>query len=221
MKKNKTFEEIEKEANSIRMLKDLEIKEVKEILFKNTKMMEKIASAVIQYKMEEQEECGRLMLGNNFHKYIELRDNYNSFFLRLKDWNKFFNNLDYEYLNIEGVGMYEKIKKDIEIYENEEDEDKRYEQEEQIEKELKLPAKVSDSPLMAVSKGCAIKGRNIVLYENFEKKSNGLYIFKCTEFQLIAYLFKFGKDAQVISPLETREKMKEKYKQAYDEYINE
>lgn len=56
---------------------------------------------------------------------------------------------------------------------------------------------------------------------NFEKKSNGLYVFKCTEFQLIAYLFKFGKDAQVISPLETREKMKEKYKQAYDEYINE
>lgn len=133
--------------NKIRMLKDLEMEELKKILFKNTKMVEEITSAVIQCKMEEQEEYGRLMLGNNFHKYIELRDNYNSFFLRLKDWNEFFNNLDREYLNVEGIEMYNKIKKDIEIYENEEDEDKRYEQEEQIEKDCELLLKICENIL--------------------------------------------------------------------------
>ena len=53
------------------------------------------------------------MLGSEHYKYIDIRDYYSSFFLVLKDWRKFIDNLDSDYLPTEGIKLYKKINKKI------------------------------------------------------------------------------------------------------------
>lgn len=44
------------------------------------------------------------------------------------------------------------------------------------------------------------------------------YIFSCTEQQAYVYFFAFGADAEIISPISLRERMKSAYKNAYEHY---
>ncbi len=44
------------------------------------------------------------------------------------------------------------------------------------------------------------------------------YRFRCTEMQLISYFFKFGRDAEILDPAETREKFIRKYRESYRLY---
>ena len=44
------------------------------------------------------------------------------------------------------------------------------------------------------------------------------YIFSCTEQQAYVYFFAFGADAEIISPISLRERMKAAYKNAYEHY---
>lgn len=44
------------------------------------------------------------------------------------------------------------------------------------------------------------------------------YIFSCTEHQAYVYFFSFGADAEIISPIALRERMKAAYKNAYEHY---
>ena len=113
--------------SKIRMLKDIEAEELKEILFKNEKMIEKLTSFIIGDKMDQQEEYSNLLFGVDWYRYIEYKDNYNSFFLRLKNWEKFIENLGVDYLNEKGTKKHAEILKDIKKYEDEEDEDKKAE----------------------------------------------------------------------------------------------
>ena len=45
-----------------------------------------------------------------------------------------------------------------------------------------------------------------------------IYIFECTDAQILFYFFEFGKDAKIVSPSELSEIFKIKYKDAYDLY---
>lgn len=99
---------------NIRMLKDLEIEELKKILFKNDRMLEQISQRISEDLLEQQAEEANLLFGNNHHLWIDIKSHYTSFFLRLKDWEKFIDNLDVEHLNGPGIEKYNEILKDIE-----------------------------------------------------------------------------------------------------------
>ena len=47
------------------------------------------------------------------------------------------------------------------------------------------------------------------------------YVFRCTEFQAMNYFFKFGAEAEILEPKETRNTLMERYKNAYMLYTNE
>lgn len=51
------------------------------------------------------------------------------------------------------------------------------------------------------------------------KIENNLYYFDCSQSQLLVYFFSYGKDAQIIEPLELKELFKSKYLEAYNSYI--
>ncbi|MBE6069685.1 MAG: WYL domain-containing protein [Clostridium lundense] len=46
-----------------------------------------------------------------------------------------------------------------------------------------------------------------------------LYTFNCTQLQAEFYFFKFGADAEIIQPSDLREKFKDKYKKAVEQYL--
>lgn len=54
-------------------------------------------------------------------------------------------------------------------------------------------------------------------FKEVEEETN-TYVFRCTEFQAQNYFFKFGADAEIIEPLETRERFLQCYKCAYELY---
>ena len=49
-------------------------------------------------------------------------------------------------------------------------------------------------------------------------ESSDIYIFKCTIHQAYAYFFKFGSDAEILSPLSLREQFKQEYIKAVEIY---
>ena len=52
----------------------------------------------------------------------------------------------------------------------------------------------------------------------YYKKEGNKYYFDCSYAQLEFYFFKFGKDVQIISPLNLRNRFSKKYHQALDNY---
>ena len=46
------------------------------------------------------------------------------------------------------------------------------------------------------------------------RENSADYVFRCTTHQAMAYLFKFGSDAEIISPLCLREQIKQEYVKA-------
>lgn len=51
-----------------------------------------------------------------------------------------------------------------------------------------------------------------------EKQGNNMFIFRCTEAQAEFYFFKFGEDAEIISPSSLRDKFRTKYENAAETY---
>lgn len=53
------------------------------------------------------------------------------------------------------------------------------------------------------------------------EQEEGVYVFKCTTAQAEFYFFKFGKDAEIILPIELRAKFKKMYEDAAIEYLTD
>lgn len=99
-------------------LKDMEIEKQVDILFNNEDIRNVLAERYYEDLMWQQEEEGKLMFGEHWSKYIDIHDNYNSFFLRLKNRNEFLDNLDKNYLSQEGIDLYDETYNLYEEYNN-------------------------------------------------------------------------------------------------------
>lgn len=109
-------------------LKDLSIEDLKELCKNNDSFMEQFYQDLYDRNMDLQCEEGILMFGKDWHTYINMIDNYNSFYLRLKDWRMFIENLDGDYLCQQGIDLYnniindkttlDKMDEDNELYDN-------------------------------------------------------------------------------------------------------
>ena len=80
------------------------------------------------------------MLGKEQWHYIDIKDDYNSFFLVLKSWHKFIDNLDKDYLCDKGLQLHSEIIKLKEEYDNI-DIDLNEERFNKLEEELEINAK--------------------------------------------------------------------------------
>lgn len=92
-----------------RYLKDMETKEQVEIIMNIEELKCEEADDYYEQLMQQQCDEADLMLGEKWSNYIEYRDNYNSFFLILRDWYKFIDNLDSDYLCSKGIDLYKEI----------------------------------------------------------------------------------------------------------------
>ena len=101
-----------------RYLKDMEIEKQVDILFNNEDIRNVLAERYYEDLMLQQQEEGELILGEHWSKYIDFHDNYNSFFLTLKNRNEFLDNLDKNYLTQEGIDLYDETYKLYEEYNN-------------------------------------------------------------------------------------------------------
>lgn len=99
-------------------LKDLEHDRLLELLQKNDKLLCERAELIMEFNFEEQSLMSNYVLGKEWHKYIEYRDNYNSFYLVLKDYRKFLCNLDKDYLKSENIELYNTLIKKLDVLDN-------------------------------------------------------------------------------------------------------
>jgi len=99
-------------------LKEMELEEQVDIILNNNMLRSDFEELYYSYLMDVQADQGELMLGKNYPG-IDIKDHYSSFFLVLIDWEKFFNNLDSDYLNSDGLKLYADIKNLYNEYINE------------------------------------------------------------------------------------------------------
>lgn len=130
--------------------KDMSTEEKVNIIMNNDKLRRKAEEHYYTDLMEQQAEEGELMLGKEHWRYIDVRDNYSSFYLALKDWHTFLDNLDKDYLCNNGLDLYNQIMvlkneyDNIDIVENE---DRFNELEEELENRCKELLQVCEKQL--------------------------------------------------------------------------
>lgn len=120
-------------------LTEMEINKRNEIIKKNKKLIDRLKIDLHQSNMDCQEEDSRYILGDNWQTYIEYYNRCNGFFLILKDWRKFYYNLDKDYLSEENQKLYNKIDEKItKLYNLDYYSDEYYKLDEEIENDCEI-----------------------------------------------------------------------------------
>jgi hypothetical protein len=130
--------------------KDLDTDKKLEIILNNNDLNELVSQDYYEYNMQMQEEEGELMFGKDSHKYIEIRGNYDSFYLRLLNWQKFIENLDKDYLCSKGIDLYNNIielKKEYESIDISEEEERFDILEEELEAKCRELLEICENQL--------------------------------------------------------------------------
>lgn len=97
---------------------ELNQEEIRKVLEKNEQLFDELSQYLYEDKMYCQENQSDYMFGKNWGSYIYFEDCYSSFYLRIKDWKEFINNLDKDYLTQEGIDLYNYIQDKKEILNN-------------------------------------------------------------------------------------------------------
>lgn len=127
--------------------RDLDTETKVKIVMENQKLCDTACEDYYEESMENQLENGELMLGKG-NNGIDIRPNYDSFYLVLLDWEKFLDNLDSDYLCQDGLDLYNKIVELKEEYENEDSYSDRFEElNEEIEELCKELLKICEKQL--------------------------------------------------------------------------
>lgn len=129
--------------------KDLDTETKIKIVMENQNLCDIACNDYYEFSMETQLEEGNLMLGERDNG-IEIRDNYSSFYLILRDWHKFLDNLDSDYLCQDGLDLYNEIVELKEEYENidiVENEDRFYELQEELDNKCEELLKICERQL--------------------------------------------------------------------------
>lgn len=141
-----------------KFIKDMDQKEIEKCLQVNERFYNLVYNDLYEQDMDWQYEEGKLLFGENSHKYIEIRDHYSSFYLVLINWYEFIENLDPSYLCSKGIDLYNEIIKLKKEYENiacdtEEEENRYNELEEELENKCKDLLEICEDQLHEYEKG--------------------------------------------------------------------
>lgn len=132
------------------IITELEEEKRNELIKKNKKLIDRLQSDLYEYEMFIQQEEGELMLGKDKYKYININDHYSSFYLTLKDWHKFIENVNNEYFSSdEQTKLYNEIIKEQKELDNIEDpySDEFNDLENEIEEKCKKLLKLCEDQL--------------------------------------------------------------------------
>lgn len=94
-------------------INELDTEKRNELIKKNEKLLYLLCDDFREMMMYQQEDASYNTLGKDWHKYIEYHDHYDSFFLTLKDWRAFYNNIDVDYLDDENRNIFYNLKEKI------------------------------------------------------------------------------------------------------------
>lgn len=94
-------------------INELETEKRNELIKKNNKLINILQHDLYENNMDLQYIEGNNIISDEAYKAIEYHDNYSSFFYTLKDWRKFYQNIDYAYLSDEASKKANKITKNI------------------------------------------------------------------------------------------------------------
>ena len=89
-------------------LKDMENDRRDYLIKLNEKLINQLLNNLYEDQMFQQGEASDCMFGKDWHKWIDYRDHYQTFYLRLKDYRNFLINLDADYLTPEARNLYDK-----------------------------------------------------------------------------------------------------------------
>ena len=166
---------------------ELNQEEIRKVLEKNETLFDELSQQLYEDKMYCQEKEGNSIFGNNWYKYIDYNDNYSSFYLRLKDWEEFIDNLDKDYIPQEGIDLYNYIQNKKAVLNNMElGTDNYYNLEEHLEKKSQELLDICENMLHSYENYPNFEEvydytlDNFYLYENcyinVDKKGNTDYI---------------------------------------------
>lgn len=92
---------------------ELETEKRNQLIKNNKKLIHMLQNDLYENNMQLQYIELQNMMNNEAIKAIEYHDHYNSFFYTLKDWRKFYQNIDYDYLSPEATKIADEITKNI------------------------------------------------------------------------------------------------------------
>ena len=121
-------------------INELEIEKRNELISKNEKLLNMLYEDFMDMLGRQQEEAECCIMNKDALNAIEYHDHYNSFFYTLKDWKKFYDNIDYLYLSDDASARCDKIKENVEKMEKldyySDEYDELYEENEKLAKEI-------------------------------------------------------------------------------------
>lgn len=106
-------------------INELETEKRNELIKKNQKLINKLQADLYENQMQQQYIESQNIMNDDAINSIEYHDNYSSFFYTLKDWKKFIQNIDADYLN-ETKTIYNNIIEKIETLDSMETYDEKY-----------------------------------------------------------------------------------------------
>lgn len=95
-------------------INELETERRNNLIIKNEKLLNILCEDFIDMLGRQQEEAECCIMNKDALNAIEYHDHYNSFFYTLKDWEKFYDNIDYSYLSDDASARHDKIRKNVE-----------------------------------------------------------------------------------------------------------
>lgn len=108
----------------------------------NSKLMKQLQEDLYDAQMYQQLDCFECMLDKTGQDALKYHDHYSSFYYTLKDWRKFIEGLDKEYLSTETLDIYDKIIDKIkELDEMDPYSDEYYNLDAELEEESKIVLK--------------------------------------------------------------------------------
>ena len=91
------------------LINDLPKEKRNNIIKLNKKLIEQLQSNLYEVQMDQQLDCFEYCLNKEGQNAIEYHDHYSSFYYTIKDWRKFIDGIDKDYLSDEGLENYNKI----------------------------------------------------------------------------------------------------------------
>lgn len=95
-------------------INELETERRNELIKNNSKLIQQLQNDLYNNNMDLQYIESKNIMNDEAINSIRYRDHYSSFFYTLKDWEKFYNNIDYLYLSDDASARHDKITKNIE-----------------------------------------------------------------------------------------------------------
>lgn len=166
---------------------ELNQEEIRKVLEKNETLFDELSRQLYEDKMYCQENEADYMFGEKWGKYIDYNNHYSSFYLSLKDWEEFIDNLDKDYIPQEGIDLYNYIQNKKAVLNNMElSTDNYYNLEEHLEKKSQELLDICENMLHSYENYPNFEEvydyilDNLYLYENcyinVDKKGNTDYI---------------------------------------------